>query len=77
MYPGLTTLMTGISANSKAIAAAGSYEAALAAGTIAEGAASSIKLFGIIPIQVVTSYASSVIPIILGVWLMSYVEKFT
>ena len=76
VYPGLTTLMTGISANSKAIAAAGSYEAALAAGTIAEGAASSIKLFGIIPIQVVTSYASSVIPIILGVWLMSYVEKF-
>lgn len=38
--------------------------------------ASSIKLFGLIPIQIVTSYASSVIPIILGVWLMSYVERF-
>lgn len=40
-----------------------------------EGVATSIKLFGFIPIQAVTSYASSVIPIILGVLLMSLVEK--
>lgn len=76
VYPQLTSLMSGISATNKAIAAAGSYEAALAAGTIVEGAATSIKLFNTIPVQVVTSYASSVIPIILGVWVMSYVEKF-
>ncbi len=76
VYPGLTDLMRTIAANSKAVTAAGSVEAALAAGTIAEGAATSIKLFGFLPIQTVTSYASSVIPIILGVWLMSYVEKF-
>ena len=76
VYPNLTSLMTSVSANSKAVAAAGSYEAALTAGTIAEGAATSIKMFGFIPIQTVTSYASSVIPIILGVLLMSYVEKF-
>ena len=75
VYPGLTELMRSIAANSKAVTAAGSVEAALAAGTIAEGAATSIKLFGFLPIQTVTSYASSVIPIILGVWLMSYVEK--
>ena len=68
VYPQLTTLMTSVSSVNKAIAAAGSYEAALAAGTIVEGAATSIKLFNIIPVQVVTSYASSVIPIILGVW---------
>lgn len=76
VYPQLTTLMTSVSSVNKAIAAAGSYDAALAAGTIVEGAATSIKLFNIIPVQVVTSYASSVIPIILGVWVMSYVEKF-
>ena len=67
VYPQLTTLMTSVSSVNKA---------ALAAGTIVEGAATSIKLFNIIPVQVVTSYASSVIPIILGVWVMSYVEKF-
>ena len=76
VYPQLTTLMTSVSGVNKAIASAGSYDAALAAGTIVEGAATSIKLFNIIPVQVVTSYASSVIPIILGVWVMSYVEKF-
>lgn len=76
VYPGLTDLMKSVSANANAVAAAGSFEAALAAETIAEGAATSIKLFDFLPIQVVTSYASSVIPIILGVWLMSYVEKF-
>ena len=76
VYPGLTTLMTTVSANAKAVAAAGSLQAAIDAGTVAEGAATSISLFGFIPVQVVTSYASSVIPIILGVWLMSYVEKF-
>lgn len=76
VYPQLTTLMTSVSSVNKAVSAAGSYEAALAAGTIVEGAATSIKLFNIIPVQVVTSYASSVIPIILGVWAMSYVEKF-
>lgn len=76
VYPQLTTLMTSVSSVNKAVSAAGSYEAALAAGTIVEGAATSIKLFNIIPVQVVTSYASSVIPIILGVWVMSYVEKF-
>lgn len=76
VYPQLTTLMTSVSGVNKAVAAAGSYDAALAAGTIVEGAATSIKLFNIIPVQVVTSYASSVIPIILGVWVMSYIEKF-
>ena len=76
VYPQLTTLMTSVTSVNKAVTAAGSYEAALAAGTIVEGAATSIKLFNIIPVQVVTSYASSVIPIILGVWVMSYVEKF-
>ena len=76
VYPGLTDLMKGVAAAKSAVAAAGSYEAALAAGTITEGAATGITLFGFIPIQAVTSYASSVIPIILGVWLMSYVEKF-
>ena len=76
VYPQLTTLMTSVSSVNKAVKAAGSYETALAAGTIVEGAATSIKLFGFIPVQVVTSYASSVIPIILGVWVMSYVEKF-
>ena len=75
VYPGLTDLMKTVAANGSAIAAAGSAEAAVAAGTVAEGAATSIKLFNIIPVQVVTSYASSVIPIILGVILMSYVEK--
>lgn len=76
VYPGLTDLMKAVSANGKAAAAAGSVEAAIAAGTLAEGAATSIKMFGFLPIQAVTSYASSVIPIILGIWLMSYVEKF-
>lgn len=75
VYPGLNDLMKTVAANGSAIAAAGSAEAAVAAGTVAEGAATSIKLFDIIPVQVVTSYASSVIPIILGVILMSYVEK--
>lgn len=75
VYPGLTDLMKTVATNGSAIAAAGSAEAAVAAGTVAEGAATSIKLFNIIPVQVVTSYASSVIPIILGVILMSYVEK--
>lgn len=67
VYPQLTTLMTSVTSVNKAVTAAG---------TIVEGAATSIKLFNIIPVQVVTSYASSVIPIILGVWVMSYVEKF-
>lgn len=75
VYPGLIDMMKAVAANSKAVALAGSVDAALAAGTIAEGAATSIKLFGFIPVQAVTSYASSVIPIILGVLLMSYVEK--
>ena len=51
VYPQLTTLMTSVSGVNKTIAAAGSYDVALAAGTIVEGAAKSIKLFNIIPVQ--------------------------
>ena len=42
--------------------------------TSAKADAVAIKLFGFIPIQAVTAYASSVLPIILGVWFMSLVE---
>ena len=42
--------------------------------TEAKAAGTAISMFGIIPITL-ASYSSSVIPIILGVWFMSYVEK--
>ncbi len=41
----------------------------------AKEAGEAIHMFGVIPITL-ASYSSSVIPIILGVWFMSYVEKF-
>lgn len=40
----------------------------------AKAGAVAIKFLGIIPIQAVTAYASSVLPIIMGVWFMSIVE---
>lgn len=42
----------------------------------AAGEVTSLKFLGILNIPI-NSYASSVIPIILGVWLLSYVEKYT
>ena len=44
--------------------------------TTAKTEATAITFLGFIPIQAVTAYASSVLPIILGVWFMSLVEKF-
>lgn len=41
----------------------------------AKAAGEAIKFLGFIPVQAVTAYASSVLPIIMGVWFMSLVEK--